>query len=281
MCVSIPSSPAVIALERLRHSYILTNTLLGFGRISLVLRARSRKTMRQVAVKMIDKTTMTELDLEQLEKEIKILMFLREHPHKNIINMLDFYEDEEFCFLVFEYYSMDLLHYIDSKDCSEHQLKSVMRQILAGLQHLHSHDLVHRDLKPENILINKDTGHVVLTDFGYADFCRYSSKLDLICGTFQYMAPEILEGNSYCKQVDIWSLGVLMFVLYAKRFPFNGNTQAQYERNAKNGLFSFLKPKEAQISKQGCSLLRDLLSATDPVKRPSLVHVCMHGYWKE
>ena len=109
------------------------------------------------------------------------------------------------------------------KKLTEFEAKSIIKQILEGLDYLHSNDIAHRDIKLENILLNSQKA-IKIIDFGFSLITPKNRPLDIFCGTPSYMAPELIARKNYFGHlVDIWALGVLLFVFLSGRFPFQGN----------------------------------------------------------
>ncbi|KAI7906187.1 kinase-like domain-containing protein [Cokeromyces recurvatus] len=160
--------------------------------------------------------------------EIHILNTLRNSPHENLCNMLDYFEDADNYYIVMSLYgdsSMDLFDYIELHDSiPEEDIRYIFKQTVLGVQHLHNNQIVHRDIKDENIIISQ--GHVQLIDFGSAAYIRPHKKFETFVGTLEYAAPEVLQGHSYSgKPQDIWALGILLFTLVHRETPFYNTEQ--------------------------------------------------------
>ena len=114
---------------------------------------------------------------------------------------------------------------INGQTLTEEKAAKTIRQILLAINYMHQKNIIHRDLKPENILFeSKDNEDVKITDFGFAAFFDPKDGLSLILGSPLYMAPEIVKGNYYNEKVDIWSIGVITYMLLSGRSPFPGKT---------------------------------------------------------
>lgn len=133
------------------------------------------------------------------------------------------YDDEKYMYLVMEYIGggelFDKLQASADNTFTEVVARDYMKKLLQACAHIHSQNIVHRDIKPENIMIGSD-GEIKLIDFGLSKQQTASQKLKTIAGTPYYMAPEILENQNYDSKIDIWSLGVMLYVFMSGYLPF-------------------------------------------------------------
>ncbi|KAI8987226.1 kinase-like domain-containing protein [Pilobolus umbonatus] len=186
----------------------------SFGRVHL---AQSRVNNRHYAIKAVEKYNVVRLKrVDHINNEPTIL---REIAHPFLITLWDAFQDDTHLFMVMEYASGGELFSIlkQKKKFSEEDAKFYSAEIVLALTYLHSKNIVYRDLKPENILIDA-TGHIKLTDFGFAK--RIDKMTWTVCGTPDYIAPEIILSRGYTKAVDWWGLGVLLFEMITGRAPF-------------------------------------------------------------
>lgn len=161
--------------------------------------------------------------LGTIPSEIKVMAVLNKWPHENIVQLLDFFEDDEFYHIEMEPHGnpgTDLFDLIELQlTMPESQCKSIFKQVVAAVKHLHEHDIVHRDIKDENIIVDGD-GFVKLIDFGSSAFVR-QGPFDVFVGTIDYAAPEVLSGRPYeGKPQDVWALGILLYTIVYKENPF-------------------------------------------------------------
>ncbi|RHZ56303.1 hypothetical protein Glove_402g55 [Diversispora epigaea] len=155
--------------------------------------------------------------------EIHILHTLRRIPHPNIVQMVDYFEDEDYYYIEMGLHGvgMDLFDYIElNAAIPESEIKSIFRQVALAIQHLHHHGIVHRDIKDENVILDEH-GNIQLIDFGSSAYIKPGRKYDTFCGTIDYAAPEVLTGKKYDGHPqDIWALGILLYTLIYKENPF-------------------------------------------------------------
>jgi serine/threonine protein kinase len=208
-------------------------TVVGTGSFSVVKRARCRKTGDKVAVKIIDKTK-REVRPDHLRQEVAIL---KQIDHPNIVSFRNVYETRDKVFFVTELLNggevFDRIVGKYPRGFPEPVAARMICKILDALVYLHGKGIIHRDLKPENLLyvspVNDDDDDddkvgcccIKLIDFGLAIVETPSSKIDGKCGSFCYMAPEIVLGDTYNSSVDMWSLGILAYIFLSGNFPFD------------------------------------------------------------
>ncbi|XP_043735289.1 serine/threonine-protein kinase MARK2-like [Cervus elaphus] len=198
--------------------YDILDTL-GEGQSAEVKLARHRLTKALVAIKIIEKTDHT--NLRQLSQEVRALRSM--NNHRNIVQLVEIIDTEETLFLIMEYLSGgDLATYLDAQGClTEGEARGVFRQLVSALRHCHRRGVVHRDVKPGNILL--EANKIKLSDFGLSDQWHPGKKLNTSCGTLEYMAPELFLGLPYTgPEVDVWSLGVVLYTLVTGSAPFTG-----------------------------------------------------------
>ncbi|KAK1933014.1 protein kinase domain containing protein [Babesia divergens] len=238
--------------------YELYSHRLGKGSYGQVLKACHRETGEVKAVKVIRKASIE--NAMRMKREIAIMKTL---DHPNIVKLLEVYEDEECLYLVMEMCSGgELFDEIVRRGCfSEDYAATVMRQIFSAISYCHGKSILHRDLKPENILYaNKNNDSPIkVIDWGFATKCRKAHKFHTLVGTPYYVAPEVLLGN-YDKSCDIWSAGVILFIMLVGYPPFHGNDNATILRNVKRGTINFVPHHWKNISKSAIDLITRCLS---------------------
>ncbi|XP_041109722.1 serine/threonine-protein kinase D3-like isoform X2 [Polyodon spathula] len=202
---------------------IFADEVLGSGQFGIVYGGKHRKTGRDVAIKVIDKMRFPTKQESQLRNEVAILQNLH---HPGIVNLECMFETPERVFVVMEKLHGDMLEMILSSEKSrlpERITKFLVTQILVALRHLHFKNIVHCDLKPENVLLAsaEPFPQVKLCDFGFARIIGEKSFRRSVVGTPAYLAPEVLRSKGYNRSLDMWSVGVILYVSLSGTFPFN------------------------------------------------------------
>jgi calcium-dependent protein kinase len=211
--------------RKFEQDYELTSTTLGKGYNGVVRLASNTPSgcsgKQHFAVKSFKTAGLTQHKREQLNAEIEIFLCM-DHPH--IARLVDVYEAANVITIVMECAEGgELFDRVTQRRFSEDEAAAATRQILLALNYIHSHSIVHRDLKLENILYDTKGGnHLKLIDFGFSKFNDSSHRLHTSCGTLAYIAPEVLN-RSYTSQCDLWSLGVICFILLSGHMPFYGS----------------------------------------------------------
>ncbi|XP_044129629.1 serine/threonine-protein kinase SIK1-like [Bufo gargarizans] len=247
---------------------------LGKGNFAVVKLARHRVTNTQVAIKIIDKTRLDRANLEKIYREVQIMKRLR-HPH--IIRLYQVMETKDMIYLVTEYArSGELFDYLTARGrLSEEEARAKFLQILCAVEYCHSQNIVHRDLKTENLLLG-DNMEVKLADFGFGNFYMEGRPLNTWCGSPPYAAPEVFQGKEYeGPLLDIWSLGVVLYVLLCGSFPFDGPNLPILRQRVLDGRFRI-----PYYMSQDCeSLLRRML-VVDPGKRLNIAQIRQHRWFQ-
>ncbi|KAM3129044.1 hypothetical protein pb186bvf_018822 [Paramecium bursaria] len=192
--------------------------MIGHGKFGKVFKCQHHQTKKLYAIKMINKRKIQQQNFShQLEREVKIQQKLN---HPNIIKLYDFFEtNEDYCLLL-EYANggslFQSLIKTNQKRYSEPQASMIIKQVALAISYLQYNNIIHRDLKPENILWND--GVIKLSDFGWS--IQNTTERETLCGTIDYLSPEMVQGQAYDQSVDVWSLGVLIFELTTGKTPF-------------------------------------------------------------
>lgn len=248
---------------------------IGKGAFGTVYLARNLETGEKVAIKCYDKSTLiTPNQKKGVQREIKILSKI---SHMNVVKLVTTLENSVSLNLVFEYVSgcslKDYLYSRSLKRIEEGQGISIMSQILGCVEYLHGMGICHRDLKLENILI--DENHLIkLVDFGFSTYILNNKKVQLYCGTFYYMAPEVLlNKESVGPPIDIWACGVLIYVLLTGTFPFKGRTKLE--------IYSKMQSKNLVFYGHMSTEVKELLSSifeVEPDMRPTAKEI-LNSNW--
>ncbi|CAL1529671.1 unnamed protein product [Lymnaea stagnalis] len=264
------------------HLYqIIPEDVLGSGQFGIVYGGRHKKTNREVAIKVIDKMRFPTKQEAQLKIEVEILKNLH---HPGVVNLEQMFETNERIFVVMEKLKGDMLEMILSSPkgrLSERVTKYLISQILIALKHLHSKCIVHCDLKPENVLLSSETAfpQVKLCDFGFARIIGEKSFRRSVVGTPAYLAPEVLKRKGYNRSLDMWSVGVVVYVSLSGTFPFNEDEEISDQ--IQNASFMYPPNPWKDISQEGIDLISNLLQVKMRKRftvDKSLNHVFLQDY---
>ncbi len=222
------------------HEYYKFVKLIGKGAFGKVTLGIHKLTGKYVAIKSIDKECLKdEFSKKKVLREIYILKKLR---HVNIIRLLEVFETPRHVLIVMEYAENgDLLHSVKQKKrLPEDQAASIFRQVVYGLAHIHSRNVLHRDVKLDNILLDSEGG-VKICDFGVSKIIDKTAVIYDQCGTPAYIAPEIISDVGYKGfYVDHWSLGVLLYAMLCGTVPFKATNMEALHEMVKKGKFTFV-----------------------------------------
>ncbi|XP_028409605.1 serine/threonine-protein kinase D3-like isoform X2 [Dendronephthya gigantea] len=241
---------------------VFPDEILGSGQFGIVYGGVHRETSNEVAVKIVDKLRFPTKQATQLKNEVSILQELH---HQGVVNLYHFFETPEKIFVVMEKLKGDMLELILSSTkgrLTERCTKFLIFQILIALKHLHSRNIVHCDLKPENVLLSQncsDCGfpQIKLCDFGFARIIGEKSFRRSVVGTPAYLAPEVLRNRGYNRSIDMWSVGVIIYVSLSGTFPFN--EEEEIADQIKNAAFMYPSDPWQEVSKEGIDLINRLL----------------------
>ncbi|KDO26369.1 AUR protein kinase [Saprolegnia parasitica CBS 223.65] len=244
---------------------------LGRGKFGTVYLARERKSEHIVALKVLQKAQLVKNNVEhQLRREIEIQSHLR---HKNILRLYGFFHDEKRIYLIIEYAARGELYkeLTERGTFSEAVAARYVREIALTLAFMHSKHVIHRDIKPENILIGYN-GELKLADFGWSVHAP-TSRRNTMCGTLDYLAPEMCEHKPHNEMVDVWTLGILMYEFLVGTPPF----EAEGHTETYNRILSIDLRFPAHLSTLACDLVRKILRK-EPGDRLALDKVVEHPW---
>lgn len=239
---------------------------LGRGRFSRVCEAMHKQTGLKNAVKIIDKSKLIVTEKELLRTEIAILKLV---THPNIIKLKDVYEDRQYIYIVTELVSGGELfnRIVGRSRYTESEARMVMTPLLESVAYLHRLGIVHRDIKPENILCGDSLNDLKIADFGLSKLVHPEEIMKMPCGTLNYVAPEVLSLVGYGREADIWSVGVIMFLLLRGELPFHGKSKNEIIQKTLHADINLSSdPAWSSISPSCKALLKGLLTK-DPSKR--------------
>jgi len=241
----------------------------AFGKVNLALHILSGYL---VAMKSFNKNKL-QIPLYKIKNEIKIMQKLR--YNKNIVKLLEFFENEKYYFIIMEnviggnlFTSINKMGYLP-----ESLSKKIFKQLIETIKYIHSKGIVHRDIKPDNILLNLNN-EIKLCDFGVSKEIKKGILIKDICGTPAFIAPEILLNKPYNPYMtDIWSCGIVLYLMSTGIFPFNGYNEHQLNKNILSGKFN----KMNNVSNELIDLINKILEL-NPNKRISIDEILKHPW---
>ncbi|XP_034550892.1 calcium/calmodulin-dependent protein kinase IGb [Notolabrus celidotus] len=235
---------------------------LGSGAFSEVYMVKEKKTGKMYAMKCVKKKQKRDLNLEN---EIAVL---RRIQHDNVVGMEDFYESQTHYYLIMQLVSGGELfdRILDRGMYSEKDASSVIKQVLEAVSYLHQNGIVHRDLKPENILYfsQDENSKIMISDFGLSKMVD-NDIMSTACGTPGYVAPEVLAQKPYSKAVDLWSIGVITYILLCGYPPFYEESETRLFSKIMKAQYEFDAPFWDNISDSAKDFIRNMMQ-----KNPSM-----------
>lgn len=242
--------------------------VIGSGNYAKVYLVEKKSSGEQFAVKVFDKSLISVDPMEKkcIRKEVEIQRHL---THKHFVKMEAVYEGDNHVYCVNEYYQGgSLLDRLMKNGVPKESLSiDIMKQILQALIYLDSKKILHRDLKPENVLFRRHgEDEIGIADFGFATFEESYNELFARCGTPGFVAPEVLLDKKYDTKVDVYSAGIILFLMLTGDIPFNSPSYSEIVRKNIKGEVDFAGLKHLKISGWIVDLLKKMLEI-DPVKR--------------
>ncbi|KAI5694342.1 hypothetical protein M8J76_004772 [Diaphorina citri] len=283
----------------IEEKYILKE-LLGTGAFSEVRLAESRENGTMFAVKIIDKKALKGKE-DSLENEIKVLRRFSQSVHNrldetndnnsndkdkerlthpNIVQLIETFEDKHKVYLVMELVTGGELfdRIVEKGSYTEKDASMLIRQVLEAVDYMHEQGVVHRDLKPENLLYysRDEDSKIMISDFGLSKM-EDSRTMATACGTPGYVAPEVLAQKPYGKAVDVWSIGVISYILLCGYPPFYDENDANLFAQILKGEFEFDAPYWDDISDSAKDFIRHLM-CVDPERRFTCKQALAHEW---
>ncbi|XP_045340364.1 serine/threonine-protein kinase 33 isoform X4 [Leopardus geoffroyi] len=249
--------------------------ILGQGSFGMVFEATDKETETKWAIKKVNKDKAGSSAVKLLEREVNILKSVK---HEHIIHLEQVFETPKKMYLVMELCEDgELKEILDRKGhFSENETRWIIQSLASAIAYLHNKDIVHRDLKLENIMVkssftddnNEMNLNIKVTDFGLAvkKQGRSEAMLQTTCGTPIYMAPEVINAHDYSQQCDIWSIGVIMYILLCGEPPFLASSEEKLFELIRKGELHFEDPIWDSISDCAKSVLKQLMKV-DPAHR--------------
>jgi calcium-dependent protein kinase len=263
--------------RKLEDDYVVEKSkVVGSGYSGPVRPGTSRLTGKKVAVKSFNKKMLTLKRLEFLRNEVSVYLLL---DHPNVTRLLDVYEDDKWVHLVMEFCAgKELYHRLVKKSrYSEKDAARTTYEMLLAINYLHQHNIVHRDIKLENFLYEdqSEDSKLKLIDFGFSRVWHPHERLQASCGSIQYVAPEVLRGN-YGSQCDMWSLGVIVYMILSGGPPFDGYEDEVLE-NIRIGNYKMKGNRWKSVSDQAKDFVKRLL-VVDPKARMTAAEALNHPW---
>ncbi|KAM3843915.1 death-associated protein kinase 1 isoform 1-T2 [Vipera latastei] len=274
----------VFRQENLEDHYEIGEEL-GSGQFAIVRKCREKTTGAQYAAKFIKKrrtkSSRRGVSREDIEREVNIL---KEIQHPNVITLHDVYESKMDVILILELVAGgELFDFLAEKESlTEEEATEFLKQILNGVKYLHSLQIAHFDLKPENIMLldrNVPKPHIKIIDFGLAHKIDFSNEFKNIFGTPEFVAPEIVNYEPLGLEADMWSIGVITYILLSGASPFLGETKQETLANVSAVNFDFEEEFFSNTSALAKDFIRRLL-IKDPKKRMTIQDSLQHPWIK-
>jgi len=256
---------------------------IGKGKFGLVKSGINKETKKPVAIKIMAKKNMDKSDMELAKVEIDILK-IAQHP--NIIKLYDVFENENYIYIIMEYCSGgDLLSYFEyhEYELPEAKVCEIVHKLSMAVYYLHSYGIVHRDLKPENILMTdlSSSADMRLLDFGLSKIVGNDEKCTEPYGTLSFVAPEVLQGKPYDKSVDLWSIGIITFLLLCGYLPFDDkHSEREIARQTIQDPVPYENKIWSKLSPEAKTFVDGLLQKK-PEKRYTIKEVLEHPWIKK
>lgn len=256
---------------------------LGRGSFGVVKEARHKVTGKRWAVKAVNKEKAGSYAIKLLEREVTIMKTIN---HEHLIYLEEVYETPKRVYLVMELCDAGGLHTLlkEKTSFSEMETRTVIKQMVDAIAYLHDYDIVHRDLKLENILLSKPENdellNIKITDFGLSYVkggVGSDSMMQSVCGTPMYMAPEVIDDLGYSQQCDIWSIGVIMYLLFTGKPPFMAESEEKLNELIKKGQVDFSDPCWETCQDSAKNLLLGMLKV-DPAHRRTAKEILNHPW---
>jgi serine/threonine protein kinase len=257
--------------------------IIGEGRNSSVNMGIKKDTGECVTIKTIKKNEDTKKEEELVHYEIEILKFCQ---HKNIVQLIDYFETLEEIIIVLKYIKGNTLgNFLKEKNfnLNEMEVANIIYQIAQGLEYLQKFGIVHRDIKPDNIMISKkekDSNIIIkIMDFGFSRIVSKEEKLMEGFGTLYYAAPELIQNLPYNLEIDIWSLGVIIYYIFTGCYPFSGKTEDEIEENILEENVEFKDGEWETISDKVKDLIQKCLEK-NPEERINIKQFIDHPWFQ-
>lgn len=262
----------------IHHDYQMKEKL-GMGSFATVKRCVRKSDKQQFAVKQIKRGNLSKEELDTVFLEVEIM---KKIDHPNCVKLYQMYQSKKKVYMVLELLTGGELfdRIVQKGNYSEAEAAALTKTLLEALKYLHGINIVHRDLKPENLLYSTPqmNSEIKITDFGLAKAKEDgTNNLDTACGTPGYVAPEVLVGARYGAAVDIWSVGVILYILLCGFPPFYDESTRELYKQIRKGKFGFPAPYWTEISDSAKDVVKKCLTV-DPEKRATPDELLAHPW---
>jgi len=259
---------------------------LGRGAFSVVYLGVNKINKLSNAIKVINKKDLGKDYEKNLKMEVDIL---KKVHHTNIIALKELFDTPDKLYLVMELVTGGELFdkIVEKGSYTESEASTLVKKIVSAVEYLHSIDIVHRDLKPENLLLKRadDDLEVAIADFGLSKIIGQQMMMQTACGTPSYVAPEVLNASGYGKEVDMWSIGVITYILLCGFPPFYGDTVPEIFEQIMSASFDYPEEYWGHITPQAKDFIGKLLivdtnsrmSASAALKHPWISGAATHS----
>lgn len=266
------------------HEHYDIREKLGSGAFAEVRLCVDRRTGDKFAMKIVDKKKFEMIGTKRKNAIMDEVNILKQIDHPNVIGITNMIDTTDTMYIVLELVTGGELfdHLVDHGAYSDERARDIFGQMLQAVKYLHGKGIAHRDLKPENILlVRKNEDRIKISDFGLSRLVGNGSFLKTICGTPQYLAPEVLiQGNTdtgYGFEVDLWSMGVILYILLSGSPPFHDGRPIPILQQVKNADFDFPKGLFKNVPKSAINLVKRLLEK-DPKDRITTAQIEKHPW---
>eukprot|EP00026_Physarum_polycephalum_P010832 Phypoly_transcript_11013.p1 GENE.Phypoly_transcript_11013~~Phypoly_transcript_11013.p1 ORF type:complete len:299 (+),score=64.39 Phypoly_transcript_11013:159-1055(+) len=251
---------------------------LGRGAFSIVYLAVNKATSQHYAVKVINKKDLGKDYEKNLKMEVDIL---KKVNHPNIIALKELFDTPDKLYLIMELVTGGELFdkIVEKGSYTEDEASQLVRKIVSAVDYLHNLGIVHRDLKPENLLLKRADNdlEIAIADFGLSKIVGQQMMMQTACGTPSYVAPEVLNASGYGKEVDMWSIGVITYILLCGFPPFYGDTVPEIFEQIMEANFDYPEEYWGSVTKEAKDFINKLL-VVDSDKRMSAVDALRHPW---
>jgi len=247
---------------------------IGRGTFSKVKRGVNTETKEEVAIKIVNISNLQKEGMEkQMKREISVLKSIN---HPNVVSLIEVLKSSNHFYIVMELITEGELFdkIVQAKRFEEKTARLYFQQLFDGISYCHKKGIAHRDLKPENLLLHKD--NLKISDFGLSGISNSDTLLTTVCGTPHYVAPEVLSGSYDGRIADIWSMGIILYVMLSGCHPFDGDSVTELFSRIENLEFKY----PSYFSKGARSLL-DKIIVVDPKKRATLDDILNDTWFKK